>query len=304
MKLLVIGSINMDLITETKVLPAMGETVFGESFGTVCGGKGANQAVAAAKCGAQTYMIGAVGNDMFGERALENLKTNGVDVTGIKTVPTSTGVAAITVYGGDNCIILNKGANALIDKKLIDDNADLIDKADVVLFQLEIPYETVLYAAQICKSKGKTVVLNPAPISGFSPEILKYTDILIPNEFEAGNIVGYTITEDNCEQALMDLLKLGCGQAVITLGSKGCVYNVGSEIKRCGVYSVTAVDSTAAGDSFIGGFCISKFNGKSNDDAVKYASAVSAIAVSRMGAASSIPDKGEVELFMKEHSIS
>ena len=124
MKLLVIGSINMDLITETKVLPAMGETVFGESFGTVCGGKGANQAVSAAKCGAQTYMIGAVGNDMFGKRALENLKANGIDVTGVKTVPTSTGVAAITVYGGDNCIILNKGANALIDKKLIDEMTD------------------------------------------------------------------------------------------------------------------------------------------------------------------------------------
>ncbi len=297
-KICVIGSINMDLVIETEYPPVMGETVSGKDFKTVPGGKGANQAVAAAMLGNEVSFIGAVGEDSFGKQLKENLRKFNVNVSGIEVIGTS-GIAMIVVSGGDNTIILEGGANQKVTSEFIDRNIDLIKKCDIVIFQLEIPPETVLYAMKIARKMGKTVLLNPAPVSGFRSEMLEYTDILIANEHEAGAILDMK-TDDakTAKIACRKYLEMGTKQVIITLGSNGCVYNDGSEIKHAEAFKVKAVDSTAAGDSFIGAFC-AKADSTGIDAAVRYAQATSAIVVSRKGASTSIPTQNEVEEFIK-----
>ena len=293
--ILVIGSINIDLVIHTDILPKLGETLHGNNFMTAYGGKGANQAVAVAKLYGKTDMIGAVGHDEFGKLLKGNLEANHVRTEGVKIADTNSGVAVITVCGGDNHIILDGGANNEVSPAWIDANLHLIKDADIVIFQLEIPMETIIYAAKKAKAYGCKVLLNPAPAAKLPEELLAYTDIIVPNEHEAAIITGY----ENEEEALKALYDNGKRNVIITLGGKGCIYNDGTAIKTQKPFKVKAVDSTAAGDSFIGGYCSALCEGKTMEEAIRFATAVSAITVSRSGASVSIPTREEVDAFMK-----
>lgn len=292
--ILIIGSINIDLVINTDILPKLGETVHGKNFMTSYGGKGANQAVAVAKLYGGADMIGAVGSDEFGKLLKSNLENNLVRTNGVKIADTNSGVAVITVCGGDNHIILDGGANNEVSPAWIDANTDLLKQADTVIFQLEIPMETIVYAAKKAKEFGCKVLLNPAPAAKLPEELLNFTDILIPNEHEAAIITGYT----NEEEALKALWNNGKRTVIITLGGKGCMYNEGTTIKTQKAFPVKAVDSTAAGDSFIGGYCSAIAEGKTMEEAIRFATAVSAITVSRPGASASIPSREEAEVFL------
>jgi ribokinase len=293
--ILIIGSINIDLVINTDILPKLGETIHGRNFMTAYGGKGANQAVAVAKLYGKADMIGAVGSDEFGKLLKGNLEANHVETKGVKIADTNSGVAVITVCGGDNHIILDGGANDAVSPAWIDENLDLIKNADIVIFQLEIPMETIIYAAKKAKECGCKVLLNPAPAAKLPEELLAYTDIIIPNEHEAAIITGH----ENEVDALKALYDNGNRNVIVTLGSKGCIYNDGKEIKSQTPFKVKAVDSTAAGDSFIGGYCSALCEGKTMEEAIRFATAVSAITVSRPGASVSIPTRTEVEEFLK-----
>lgn len=293
--ILIIGSINIDLVINTDILPKLGETIHGRNFMTAYGGKGANQAVAVAKLYGKADMIGAVGSDEFGKLLKGNLEANHVETKGVKIADTNSGVAVITVCGGDNHIILDGGANDAVSPAWIDENLDLIKNADIVIFQLEIPMETIIYAAKKAKECGCKVLLNPAPATKLPEELLAYTDIIIPNEHEAAIITGH----ENEVDALKALYDNGNRNVIVTLGSKGCIYNDGKEIKSQTPFKVKAVDSTAAGDSFIGGYCSALCEGKTMEEAIRFATAVSAITVSRPGASVSIPTRTEVEEFLK-----
>ena len=296
--ILIIGSINIDLVINTDILPKLGETVHGKNFMTSYGGKGANQAVAVAKLYGEADMIGAVGNDEFGKLLKANLEHHAIRTKGVRISDTNSGVAVITVCGGDNHIILDGGANDTVTPAWIDENVNLIQNADIVIFQLEIPMETIIYAAKKSKEYGCKVLLNPAPAAKLPKELLEYCDIIVPNEHEAAIITGY---EDE-ETALKALWNNGKRSVIITLGSKGCLYNEALTIKRQQAFPIKAVDSTAAGDSFIGGYCSALAEGKSMDEAIRFATAVSAITVSRPGAGASIPTREEAEEFLKKHS--
>ncbi len=302
--ILVIGSINVDYVIHTPRLPKLGETLSGSDFAMNFGGKGANQATALAKAGCTVKMLGAVGRDLSGDLAVKNLASFGVDTSPILTVDAPTGAAVITVCGGDNHILLDIGANAYVTPEVIAENEDLFDWADMVVMQYEIPMESVLFAARMTKKHQKKVILNPAPVKTADPELYRYIDLIIPNEFEAQLVTGISPDDKaSTEAAIQALRRLGCADALITLGKRGCAYTDGDTVRYAGIYPVTAVDTTAAGDSFIGGLCKCLSENKSKSDAVAYASAVSAITVSRPGAAVSIPTGDEVLEFLKTHEM-
>ena len=288
--ILVIGSINMDMVINTPVLPKLGETLMGSGFMTSGGGKGANQATAIAKINGKCNMIGAVGCDEFGKVLCDNLESYGVDTYGISRLDCNTGVAVITVCNGDNHIIVDMGANGKVTPEIIDKNIHLIEQADIVVMQLEIPMETVVYAAKRAGEYGAKVLLNPAPAAKLPEELLSNVDILIPNEHEAEIITGTADMRD----AIEILKSCGVGQVIITLGSEGSMYTSGDEVKTCPAFKTQAVDTTAAGDTFIGAYCAAVCDGKDTDYAVKFASLASSITVARRGAAMSIPTMDEI----------
>ncbi len=302
--ILVVGSINVDYVIHTERLPKLGETITGSDFAMNFGGKGANQAVALAKAGCEVRMLGAVGKDHAGDLALQNLNMWGVDTDDVLRVDAPTGAAVITVCQGDNHIILDAGANGLVTPSVIAEKEALFDWADMIVMQYEIPVESVLFAARMGHEKGKTVVLNPAPVKEVDRQLYRYVDLIIPNEFEAQLITGIEQRNDaDARGAIAALRTLGCRDAIVTLGGNGSAYSVGEEVRFAGVYKVERVDTTAAGDSFIGGLCSKLCEGKTVDDAVTYAAAVAAITVSRAGASVSIPVADEVAAFLKTHTI-
>lgn len=297
--ILVIGSINMDMVIHTPRIPVLGETISGSNFATIPGGKGENQAVACSRLGCNVKMIGGVGNDIYGNALLKNLSENNVGTDGIKVFDTTSGIAIITVCGGDNHIILDSGANGMVDKATIDENMALIRWADIVVFQFEIPEDSIYYAMKIAKENHKTTILNPAPMIDFDSEILQYVDIFIPNQHEAGQLLGINICSvADGKNAVSQLLELGIEQVIITLGSDGCVYNVGKEIKHQGIFPINVVDTTAAGDSFIGGICKGLCSNFDIEKTILYATAVSALTVSKKGATTSLPYENEVNKFI------
>ncbi len=294
--ILVIGSINMDLTIHTPRLPHLGETITGSDFATTPGGKGANQAVAAARLGGEVRMIGGVGQDVYAARLEENLRRAGVGTDGIVSFDTTSGIAVITVCGGDNHIILDRGANQRITPAVIDRNIRLLEWADLVLFQLEIPLETIVYAAALARRMGAKVLLNPAPMQSLPDELLQCTDILIPNQHEAGQLLGREIaTADEAATAALELAAQGIGQVIITLGEQGCLACDGKEQFHAGIYPVATVDTTAAGDCFIGAYAVGLCEGMPTREAIRFASAASAITVSRPGASSSLPCREEAD---------
>ena len=300
-KILVVGSVNMDLVINCPRMPLLGETLHGRDFSVVEGGKGANQAVSAARLGCDVSMLGAVGRDMYGDRLLANLEENGVSTEGISRTEGSSGVAMITVVNGDNFIILEKGANGKVDEAMVRGNRALIEACDIMVLQFEITMEAVLAAAKMAHEAGKTVIVNPAPVTEFPKELYGYTDIFIPNQHEAGLLLNREIrTVEDGKQALMAFVKLGVKNPLITMGEQGSVFFDGQKACHLPAYKVKAVDSTGAGDSYIGGLCAAFSDGKPLSEAVKFATAVSAVTVMSYGASPSFPTRERVSDFLKE----
>lgn len=299
----VLGSLNMDLSVATDRMPVIGETRFGSDFRVSPGGKGLNQAVATARCGGSVRFIGAVGADDFGIRLKQCLLDCGADISQIRTLEDApTGNAMIFVVEGDNSIIITSGANGRITEDYVSDA--VLQGTGILLAQLETPAAAT--AAAFCRAKknGVTTILNPAPAGELSPELLAHTDILIPNEIECEGITGISISDDrSILEAFRSLENKGVRRVLMTVGAKGVVYAENGELRRVPAYRVEAVDTTAAGDSFCGALAVRLNAGESLEEAIRYATAVSAIAVTRRGASDSIPLREETEEFLRTHPL-
>lgn len=287
-KIAVVGSSSMDLVVTSEKRPAAGETVLGEGFSTVPGGKGANQAVAAARLGAEVTMIGRVGDDVYGSTILKNLNLNGVNTSYVEPVTDSaSGTAHITLAEGDNSIIVVKGANDWITPEYVQKASAAIKDADIVMIQQEIPEETVEYTARLCKELGKKLLLNPAPARLLSEEVIENTTYLTPNEHECSILfAGINRTE---------ILKKYPNKLFITEGEKGVRYFDGSIEKVIPSFSVKAVDTTGAGDTFNGAFAVAVAEGKGYEESLKFANKAAAISVTKFGAQGGMPTRAEVE---------
>ncbi|WP_285758558.1 ribokinase [Nocardiopsis ansamitocini] len=287
----VFGSINMDLVAYADVAPASGETVQGREFRQIPGGKGANQAVAAAMAGADVTFIGAVGDDAFGTQLRSNLVDTGVEVSGLRMEPGASGVAHIVVDGhGSNSIIVIPGANGTVTG-LEEDDLPLLRGSAALLLQLELPMEGVVAAARAGRAAGVPTVLTPAPARPLPGELLDSVDLIVPNQHEAAAITG----EDDPERALAALLEL-VPEAIITLGADGSIHGRrGEEPTRVAAVQVTAVDTTAAGDTFCGAFVVARAEGRSPRAALEFAATAAALSVQRHGASSSMPTRAEID---------
>lgn len=295
-RILVIGSANADYVIHSKKVPALGETLTGTDFAVNPGGKGLNQAVAISKLGGNTVFIGAVGNDMNGKLLCDVLTECNIPFHGF-TLNSTTGIAMITVVNGDNFILLHEGANRELTPERIQSISDEIRRAEYLVMQLEIPIESVQLACRIAQAAGTKIVLNPAPFKKFPEALLVGIDYLIPNEHEAKDLLGYfPDSQENSISAVRALRGMGAKNVIITLGERGCVYNDGEDICFAPAVPVNAVDTTSAGDSFIGALVTQLSHGKSITDAIHFASRVAAVTVSRPGAAQSIPSIHELEV--------
>ncbi|MFM9328616.1 ribokinase [Paenibacillus mesotrionivorans] len=307
-KIAVVGSINMDVVNRVERHPLPGETVSGLETAYIPGGKGANQAVAAARAGAQVLMIGAVGQDPFGGPLVEALGKAGVNTAGVLEKEGTSGMAFITVDAhGENNIILSPGANGRLSAE--DMEAGLIGAAGGsggaglggVLLQNEIPWETTAAAVRRARTYGAAVYLNPAPARKVEDEVLALVDVLVVNETEAAAISGLEVaSREHAEAAAEWLLGRGVGEVIVTLGAAGVVY-ASKEGERISApaFRVEAVDTTAAGDTFIGAYAAARDRGASVQEALRWANAAAAIAVTRPGAQSSIPSADEVNRWLE-----
>ena len=299
----VVGSLNMDLVTRTTRRPARGETLIGQSFKTFVGGKGLNQAVAAARMGADVHMIGRTGQDDFGLQLIQALIDEGITTEHVLRDNTdSTGIATIIIDDtGDNSIIIVSGANVHLSTTDIDRAADVITTADVLLLQLEIPIATVQYAAYIAHQAGTQVLLNPAPAQPLSNAILQIVDVLIPNETETALLTQTDLSQEGMvSRAAEMLLARGVGTAVLTLGARGALLaqnlvEEGTQPEHILGYPVTVVDTTAAGDAFCGALAVQLAEGHPLDQAVRFANAAGALTTMSHGAAPSIPSRAAIE---------
>lgn len=281
----IVGSLNYDLVINAPYMPKGGETLKGSDFMTNAGGKGANQAYAIGKLGGHAYMCGAVGEDSFGETLLSSLNSVGVDTTFVKKVPkTSTGVAVIVVTEGENRIIIDSGANALITKEDINSFLASAKAGDIFLTQLENPIDIVGYGLEKAREKGMVVVLNPAPANQEIKKYLKYVDIITPNETELDILGG--------KAALFDC---GIETVITTLGSQGYEIATKDGEKKYPCIKVKAVDTTAAGDTASGGLCVKLAEGWSIEESMSFGSLCASIACTKRGAQMSVPSLDEVE---------
>ncbi|MBE1585131.1 ribokinase [Nonomuraea angiospora] len=287
----VFGSANMDLVAYVSEAPKRGETVTGHRFRTVPGGKGANQAIAAARAGAHVAFLGAVGDDGFGAELRATLAQAGIDVRGLREVPGPSGIAHIVVDDeGGNSIIVVPGANGTVTGPSGEDLA-AIARSDALLLQLELPMEAVVAAAQAAQVSGVPVYLTPAPARPLPDELLDAVTTIVPNEHEAAAITGAAGAE-----AALDALLERVEEALITLGSEGALYGSRSgERLRVPAVKVDAVDTTAAGDTFVGAFAVARSEGMSVADALGFASTAAALSVQREGASTSMPTRHEIE---------
>lgn len=298
-RILIVGSLNMDIVLEMKCMPKKGETILGESLTYSPGGKGANQAFAAGMLGGNAMMLGCVGRDSMGDQLRENMQKSGTDISGIAQVENKpTGVAAIYVdENGDNSIVVISGANSICDAAYLKQNDDLFKQSDYVLFQMEIPAEAVYYGIRRAKELGKTVILNPAPApDGLPADILQKIDYLTPNETETLKLSGLTeMSEESLLTGAEELLKKGVKNVIVTMGDKGALL-VNDEGKNLyPTRKVKAVDTTAAGDCFNAAFAVGLSEGMSHEEAIRFANTASSISVTRKGAQGSIPSRKEVD---------
>jgi ribokinase len=290
----------MDLVTRAPRLPRGGETLIGHSFTTVSGGKGANQAVAAARLGAQVAMVGCVGNDDYGVQLRDALLAEQVDCQAVSAVEDSSGVALIVVDdNSQNAIVIVAGANGAMTPAVIDRFDAVLQAADVVICQLEIPDATVGHALKRARALGKIVILNPAPASRPLPaDWFAAIDYLIPNESEAAALSGLPVDSlQTAENAASHLIALGAGKVIITLGAEGSLFASGKGFEHFPAPKVKAVDTTAAGDTFVGGFAAALAGGKSEAEAIRYGQIAAALSVTRAGAQPSIPTMSDVQAF-------
>lgn len=302
-KIIIVGSTNTDMVVKSDRLPLPGETVVGGSFFMDPGGKGANQAVASARLGAQTLFVTKTGNDMFGRKSFSLFENEGIGTQFVFSDPTeASGVALIMVdEHGENSIVVASGANAKLLPADVEKARKEIESSDILLMQLEIPMESVETAAKIAYDSNVKVVLNPAPAQALPESLLACLYLVTPNEGEAELLSGVKITDiASAEKAARVIASKGVKNVIITLGSKGSFVLEGNEAYMMEAYKVQTVDTTAAGDTFNGALCVALTEGKSIRDAVDFASKASAIGVTRMGALSSIPTRKEVDCFKIE----
>lgn len=300
-KVVVVGSLNMDLVVQVDKLPREGETLLAHGASEVPGGKGANQAAAIGKLGTSVAMIGKVGSDSYELPLLESLRQAGVNTGHILKSGGRTGLALITVDpSGHNQIVVIPGANNELTAADIEGLKHIVEQCEIVVLQLEIPMETVEYTLRLSKSMGKTTVLNPAPARVLSDEILQLVDYLIPNEHELESMSGVKLTDaSSIYEAAKSFLEKGVSAVVVTLGDKGCCYVDQGRFKMYPACKVEAKDTTAAGDSFIGGFVAGYLAKRDVEAALEQAVKASALTVMKHGAQDSLPTLAEVERFGK-----
>ncbi|MGM9792268.1 MAG: ribokinase [Candidatus Cryptobacteroides sp.] len=292
-KVVVIGSSNTDMTIKADRLPKPGETILGGVFVMGPGGKGANQAVAARRLGADVTFICKVGNDIFGDNAIEGYRKEGIDTSRILRSDKASGTALILVDAkAENCISVAPGANGDLSPEDIDSVADVIRSAGYLILQLEIPVESVLRAARIAHEAGVCVILNPAPACPLPKELFGYVSLITPNQTESALLTG---VEDDLNAAVDKLMEMGVKDVVVTLGSKGSMVISGGERTFVPSLKVDAVDTTAAGDTFCGALCVALSEGSSLVQAAGFATRASALTVQKMGAQDSIPYRSDIK---------
>ena len=305
-KLVVIGSCNTDMVIKTDHLPRRGETVLGGTFFMNPGGKGANQAVAAARLGISVSFVCKTGNDIFGHQSQQLFEEEGIDTSYVfSDIDNPSGVALITVdANAENCIVVASGANANLLPADLEKTKNLIDESDIVLMQLEIPIETVEYVAGIAAKKNKKVILNPAPAQHLSKELISNLYLITPNETEAEMLSGIKITDmESARNAAMKICSLGVDNVVITLGSKGALVYDKNTFTEVSAFKVKAIDTTAAGDVFNGSLCAALLEGQELVNAVRFACKAASISVTRNGAQDSAPYRNEIGLIPESEAL-
>lgn len=298
--IVVVGSLNMDLVVKSPRVPQAGETIRGHGFQLIPGGKGANQAAAAAKLGGRVAMVGRVGRDAFGPALMENLTQLGVDTHHVTLDDeAATGVATIIVDDtGENRIIITAGANGRVNHTDIDRAEPLFQQAKILILQFEIPLETVDYAIGKARQYPVKVILNPAPAYPVSPEFLARVHCLVPNETETRTLTGLDVNDlPSAEKAAQKLLGCGVSEVIITLGERGALLATRQGMTHVPAKKVKVVDTTAAGDAFIGGLAVALVKGSSWEEAVRYAACAGTLAVTKLGAQTSLPSAEEVQAF-------
>lgn len=295
--IVIVGSLNMDLVVRAPRFPDPGETIIGSDFGTFPGGKGANQAVAAARLGAKVKMIGCVGQDAFGDQLLESIAHDGVDTTFIRRDPHHpSGVALITLdEAGQNSIVVASGANAQLKPQDISDAEAAFEGASLVLLQLESPLDAVTRAVELAKQHGLQVVLNPAPARDLPPSLLRNIDYLIPNRNELSLLAGV----EDIDTAVNLLTGLGIDHLIVTMGDEGVLVIDQGRQRHIPPYPVEVVDTTAAGDAFAGAFSVALSEGKDAFQAARWGNAAGALAVTHVGAQPSLPNREALQALMK-----
>ncbi|MGN1400262.1 MAG: ribokinase [Bacillus sp. (in: firmicutes)] len=286
-KIVVVGSISMDLVVTSSVRPEPGETVLGKSFQLVPGGKGANQAVAAARLGAEVSLIGCVGDDMYGPQLIKNLKENGVDTDFVKPVTGSSGTAHIMLVNGENSIVVVKAANDFVTPAFVGKAIEELKNADIVLIQQEIPAETVEYVCQVCGEFNIPLVLNPAPARHISRQAITQATYITPNEHEASKLF-MGVKPGEAMATYPDKL-------IITEGSKGVRFHNGREEQLIPAFTVKAVDTTGAGDTFNAAFAVARAEGKTMEESLIFANQAAAFSVTKFGAQGGMPFRREME---------
>ena len=303
-RIVALGSINMDLVAVASALPKPGETVVGDGFATLPGGKGANQAVAAARLGADVRMVGRVGDDVFGPMLIADLEANGVDVSDVMTTPgASSGIAVILLDDArQNYIVGIYGANMACDAVQVEAAGRVLDGADALLLQMEIPFDVSLAAAQIARRMGVRVIFDPAPPSAIPLSSYEFFDIVAPNQSEAEALTGVVVDGiDSAHEAARILRSRGAGTALVKLGEGGVVYASEEGFGHVAAFQVEAVDTVAAGDGFAGALAVALAQGQPVERALRFASAAGALVVTRRGARDAMPDRAEVERLLHSH---
>ncbi len=301
-KIVVVGSSNTDMIVKMPRIPKPGETILGGKFNTAAGGKGANQAVAAARVNGNVTLVARVGDDMFGEQSIEGFKKDKINVENLivdKNEPS--GVALIFVDdNGENSIAVASGANAKLSVDDVEKARDVILDADILLMQLETPLDTIRAAAKIAHENGGKIILNPAPAQILDDDLLSMLDILTPNETEAELLTGIAVNDvESAKKAGRALLEKGLEIVIITLGSQGALLVTKKETELVNGFKVEAVDTTAAGDTFNGTLAVGLAENKNLIDAIRFANAAGALSVTKLGAQPSAPSREEIDAFLE-----
>ena len=305
MAIVVFGSINIDLVVRTPRLPAPGETLTGHTFFTAPGGKGANQAVACARLGAPTRMVGRVGDDLFGEQLRASLRSFGVQDDGVLTTPGPSGVALIAVDDlAENTIVIVPGANGSVSIADIPRLEAVLDGARILLVQLEVPIETVVAAARAAHTRGVTVILDPAPALPLPDELYALADIITPNEHEAATLTGIAVHDDRgAIAAARALIARGARRVALKLGARGALTADAEGEQFWSPFTVTPVDTVAAGDAFNGGLAVALSEGRSFNEAIRWGLAAGALSVTRHGAQPSMPERNEVLTLLAQERL-